>query len=978
MMRRILVLAAAVAMAVPSLSYAFRPAEQNERFEIKLPEFDLFSHESPSTITAKRQTVDALTNRVGGNWAVYAWNPQSKTPTAIIGSGFETAQRVTTDEQAIDLARSLLSDNHMAMGFDQYEPELKLVEVARGLGKVGVHFVQIHQGVEVLNTNANAFFTEEGRMYGMGAEVYSDITVDVVPTLPATVAEDIARQAVPFDPSTDSIEGEAELFLLPLPKTVESVEHHLVWRVQVNTQRPLGEWVTHVDAHSGEILWRYNDIHFLGGDFSGSGDNDGVQEDTYCNGETPQPLSYANVAVSGVGVGVTDQNGDWFVPFGGTASSTASVGLAGPYCNVNVFGAPPDANITQVVDTGVPFDFTFDDSNSRQDERDTFNAVNDIHDFMETIDPGFPLWNGTMTAIVNEPPGCNAYWNGQIHFYPQSGNCANTGEIQGVVHHEYGHGIQNAVIGSQGSQGLGEGNSDVIANLMTQESVIGRGFFLSSCTNGIRDSDNTLQYPGDVIGQSVHNAGRVIAGFHWDFMILMQEIYGTELGTTKSAELWHFGRDLTNPGTQPLQVLRMFETDDDDANLANGTPHYDLLCEAATNHGFTCPAVTQGLFITHLPVQTQTSEGDVTVSADIVSTDSTVDTATLRYTVNGGIEQTVGMTNTSGDTYEGVIPGLSNVDHVEYYIEAVALNGTDKTDPSFAPLRKHVFDIALEYANMETTSGWTVNPDGTDDAGSNEDWENVDPNGTPIAPEDDTTPAPGTNCWVTGQAPVGGAAGANALVIGTTTLESPVFDLTGATTAIVKYNKWYRNDGGVNPNQESWVVQARNNGGPWLDLENTMANTDGWETFEADLLAFFGGSVGNLEFRFIASDFDPPSIVDAALDDFALLGELNTSDVPDLADPTPRYALYASRPNPAFGQAAIAFQIPSRTKVDLRLFDVSGREVATLASGDFDAGVHTVDWDGRDDRGHLVPSGVYFYRLNTQEYQAKRQLVFGR
>lgn len=973
MKRRILVLLAAIATAVPSISYGFRPAEQNDRFEIRLPEFDLVGHQTAATETGKRQTVDQLAERVGGRWAVYAWNPQTLTPTAIIGSGFETAQRVTTDEAAEGLARTVIFDNQGALGV--FEPELRVRNIGRGQGKVGVHFVQLYQGIEVLNTQANALFTEEGRLYGMGADIYGDIAVDPTPTLPASVAQEVARQAIPFDPATDSIEGDAELFVLPMPRAVDSVEHHLVWRVQVNTERPLGEWVTHVDAHTGEILWRYNDIHFLGGDFSGTGESN-PQEDTRCNGETTQPFSYANVAIAGVGTAVTDQNGDWFQAFGGSASASLSVGLAGPYCNVNVAGAPPDANIGAVISTGVPFPIVFDDSNSRQDERDVFDGVNDVHDFMETIDPGFFYWNNTMTAIVNEPPTCNAYWNGQIHFYPEGGGCANTGEIQGVVHHEFGHGVQNAVIGSQGSQGLGEGNSDVLANLITQESVIGRGFFLSSCTSGIRDSDNTLKYPGDVIGQGNHNAGRVIAGFHWDFMLMMQSVYGTELGTQKAAEIWHFGRKVSNPGTQPLQVLRSFEADDDDANLANGTPHYDFLCEAAMAHGFTCPTVTQGIFITHFPVPTQTSSGDVTVSADIVSTESPLNTVVLRYSINGGAEQNVNMTNTGGDTYEADIPGLASPDEVEYWIDVAALDGSMKTEPTFAPIRKHAFDLAIEYADMETVAGWVVDPDGTDDAGSNEDWENVDPNGTPIAPEDDTTPAPGVKCWVTGQAPVGGAAGANALVLGTTTLQSPVFDITGATTALVKYNKWYRNDGGVNPNTEVWVVRARNNGGPWVDVENTLVNTDGWETFSADLLALFGGPVGSVQFRFIASDLPPASIVDASLDDFRILGELNTADAPDLSDPTPRYALYSSRPNPAFGQASIAFQVPARTRVDMRLFDVSGREVANLANGEFEAGVHNIEWDGRDARGNLVPSGVYFYRLNTGEYQATRQLVF--
>ena len=61
---------------------------------------------------------------------------------------------------------------------------------------------------------------------------------------------------------------------------------------------------------------------------------------------------------------------------------------------------------------------------------------------------------------------------------------------------------------------------------MRPDTIIGLGFYLNNCTNGIRNSDNKLQYPGDVIGQEIHYDGQVIAGFNWDAMILLQNTYG--------------------------------------------------------------------------------------------------------------------------------------------------------------------------------------------------------------------------------------------------------------------------------------------------------------------------------------------------------------------------------------------------------------------------------------------------------------------
>jgi hypothetical protein len=156
-----------------------------------------------------------------------------------------------------------------------------------------------------------------------------------------------------------------------------------------------------------------------------------------------------------------------------------------------------------------------------------------------------------------------------------------TGEIQSVLHHEFGHGVQDHILGYQGDQGMGEGNGDILANLLTRESHIGRGFFEGNCTSGIRNSLNTLQYPDDVVGHGVHDAGRVIVGFHWDFMMGLWDAYREDLGTMMAGERWHYSRVLYHPTDQPAQVLATFMADDDDGNLDNGTPHYDYLCIAA-------------------------------------------------------------------------------------------------------------------------------------------------------------------------------------------------------------------------------------------------------------------------------------------------------------------------------------------------------------------------------------------------------------
>ncbi|WP_456426599.1 FG-GAP-like repeat-containing protein [Rhodocaloribacter sp.] len=87
------------------------------------------------------------------------------------------------------------------------------------------------------------------------------------------------------------------------------------------------------------------------------------------------------------------------------------------------------------------------------------------------------------------------------------------------------------------------------------------------------------------------------------------------------------------------------------------------------------------------------------------------------------------------------------------------------------------------------------------------------------------------------------------------------------------------------------------------------------------------------------------------------------------------FALGENYPNPFNPTTTITYRLGARTDVMLAVYDVLGRRVRTLATGVRTAGTHRVAWDGRNDAGAAVPSGMYFYRLDAGAFSRSRAMM---
>ena len=83
-------------------------------------------------------------------------------------------------------------------------------------------------------------------------------------------------------------------------------------------------------------------------------------------------------------------------------------------------------------------------------------------------------------------------------------------------------------------------------------------------------------------------------------------------------------------------------------------------------------------------------------------------------------------------------------------------------------------------------------------------------------------------------------------------------------------------------------------------------------------------------------------------------------------------------PNPFSSHVTVPFTIAETGQVNITVFDLSGRQVRTIMSEEFAAGAHTVSWEGTDDSGSSVTSGVYFVRIWSQGSMVTSKVVLTR
>lgn len=711
-------------------------------------------------------------------------------------------------------------------------------------------------------------------------------------------------------------------------------------RGSVRTYPDYDRYLVVADVETGEILLAENQIHNV--DVNGSVMGRATQglASAQCDPESAVGLPYAEVQISGGPQVYADANGDFTIPWGGSAPVTVVSRLSGQWFEVRDQAASNTIpELSMSVTPPGPADFLHNPVPDDEFPTANVNAYlesNVVRDFVLSYEPAFPViaTQEGFDVNTNINSTCNAYYDGSsINFFRVGGGCHNTA-FSDVVYHEYGHHLINVTGNGQGQ--MGEGTGDVVGVLIQDDPILGQGF-LGNCSQGIRTAINNHQYP---CTGAIHDCGQLLSGCVWD---TRNELMVTEPSAYLdiSSQLF-FGmlivRGTTSPGNSTIEpdiTVIYLELDDDDSNIGNGTPHYFEIATGFGAHNMDAPPLE--LLEFQYPEgrpELISPLGGAAFTVQIVEQGGTyVDGSAMLHVDRGSGFEAFPLNPIGTDLFEVVFPASECGTPLRYYLSADTVEGYTITDPMDAPnstfLALSGDSIVEVFADdFETHKGWAVSSDATDG-----DWER----GTPVGGGDRGDPptdADGSGqCYLTdnvdGNSDVDG---------GTTMLFSPVLDLTSESgVMLVSYYRWYNNVAGNAPEEDVFVVEASNDGGAtWVELETVGPSgpevRGGWilkQIRVSDHLALSS----TMRFRFSASDLGSGSVVEAGLDSFKILAVKCTHQVaPDTLNVTSGEVLGGSIDDVAENDnVKLRLQSPRRLGLDLS-FEMSGVSPASNPS----------------------------------------------
>jgi len=380
-----------------------------------------------------------------------------------------------------------------------------------------VAFRQVVNGIPV-DDSRYTFLVSNGNLVSFGASRWGQVLADAVPAITMEEARANLNSYLGLGGPHLYVDlQDPSLHLVALDPAGKSAgtwngaigdgySHVLVYRFTFANPEFDPTWVGEVDARTGEIVSFYNDTKYdrIRGWISPiSDDGDCARGGCLTDG---YPMPFADYSVNG-GVGQTaNEHGLYECT---TLGDTIETNLHGPYIYINDQCGSVSASVTcdgeldLGISAGINCNVAAGASPGNTDAaRSAFYNIGRVIQKAQYWMPSNAWLQNTLQIRTNVNSTCNATWGGTLNMYRAGNGCGNTGQLQGVLVHEWGHGMDQNDGG--GYDNPSEAYADVVAIFENRESCVGRGFRPASQCGGYGDTclDCTGMHKRHGLGQA--------------------------------------------------------------------------------------------------------------------------------------------------------------------------------------------------------------------------------------------------------------------------------------------------------------------------------------------------------------------------------------------------------------------------------------------------------------------------------------------
>ncbi|MEO8703128.1 MAG: hypothetical protein ABI867_23990 [Kofleriaceae bacterium] len=543
-------------------------------------------------------------SRMGTAWHA-SWDPATGVPSRMWGPGMPAPGANGSPAVAEGFARQLLASHLDLLAPGAQVSDFVLVSNHSDGDQRSIGFVQLAGGMRVVGGQISFRFKRD-RMFVIGSEALPNITLPqhkpaqhpmLAQVATANLKSELMLPNAPVATHGDRV-------VLPLVADDAVLGYRIATPMQIDGGIE-GRYLAYVDPETGEILAVHQQNLFANGTVLYR-----TVDRHPGNPRIDQPAHTAQISVGGVAQTTSPLGAISWSPDVAQTVTTSVTGNLVTLVNMGTSGSL----ITTQLQIAPGGSTVWDASGAEEDDAQvvTFASTNIVKEYIRAnVDSGMPTIDMPITANVNIPQACNAFFDGKaINFFHAavsgSAMCQNTGLLADVVFHEFGHNLHSLeIIEGVGlfDGGMSEGVADFLAASITGDPGMGRGFFFSN--EALRELDPAGSSTGTAgeavwpfdIGE-VHQTGLIYGQTFWDLRKAMIAAHGEVAGIAITNKL--YVATLRRSISIPSGLLEALAADDDDGDLDNGTPNECLIRNAFGSHGMrtatgtiTAPGVTE-------------------------------------------------------------------------------------------------------------------------------------------------------------------------------------------------------------------------------------------------------------------------------------------------------------------------------------------------------------------------------------------------